>query len=259
MTLAVAGICPWGAWPVWYRSMGLSAIEHVILATDSRWSERRGSRTRPLLDVGKKLYRIGTHAAVVYAGDILSAHDGIKRLRRVHRRARDPGEAEMLKMASASFQLCHAKHMRTRIATEPLHVLLALGLPRVGVRLYYMGYETNFRAERRNVVTALGEEMAKEAFFRSLGEGIGVWWEERKPLDRVTDWAIAISGSLDAAAQSPASKTVGGKVQLGILSQDGFTDLKLIRLDYVAPKGERDEWGTVTSEGTLEERPPDPH
>ena len=234
--------------------MGLRTIEHVVMATDSRFSVQRGKRMEPLLDVGQKLYVVGDRVGIVFAGDVVSAHDGINRFRRLYNRNAKKDAASVVELARSAFAFCYEGHMVTRRRRDPLYYLFALGCGREAVRSYYMGYENKFRPERRKGVQVVGDEDAKRVFLAHLGQGIGAWYGEGKLLDRVTDWAIAISGSLDAAADSVGG-TVGGKVQLGVVSGDAYSPLDIVRLDYVAPPGEFDRWKTITAEGHLVGRP----
>jgi hypothetical protein len=92
-------------------------------------------------------------------------------------------------------------------------------------------------------------------FLDNLDSGMARWYDEGQLVAEVTSWAIAVSGSLDAVMQRVGG-TVGGKVQLGIISRNGYHSLKIVSLDEVASGREADVWRTITSEGSLVERPP---
>lgn len=258
MTLAVAAICPWKPFVDRYEKLGLEIEYSVILAADSRWSAHRGASTKPLLDTGKKLYVVCDGVAGLFAGHVTAGHDSFMRMQRELKRTRKRDFKSVTEVAREAITAVYKREVSSRAPHEkvsvPLYVLIAMGNRSEGVRLVYLGYENSFRPEAMKGVQVLGPENARDAFLESLGSGISQWFAAGQIPREVTNWAIAVSASLDAAVNKVGG-AVGGRVQLGIVHRNGYFPLKIAALEYVADPGGQDEWRTLTTEGPLHGRP----
>jgi hypothetical protein len=255
VTLGVAGVCPWGPFVGQFKAYGFEIHEAVILATDSRWSVGG----QPLLDVGKKLYQVGPAVGAIYAGDVAAAYSGITALRRVYGRAR-PHSIEALERLSQwtfaqSFERERASRKAQGARCGPVFYVLGVGSRAEGVGLLKLESRAAFKPEAVKGVVMIGWPTARDTFARFLASGLDEWYRAGKVADHVTDWAIAVTGSLDQVIRAQRERTVGGKVQLAIVSPDKFAPLRIVSLDKVADPPEEDVWRTITVDSPLKELP----
>ena len=255
MTLGVAGVCPWGPFVGQFKAYGLQIREAVILATDSRWSVGG----QPLLDVGKKLYQVGPAVGAIYAGDVAAAYSGITALRQAYDRAKPQCIEALEKLSQWAFARSFERERASRAAQGSrcgsVFYVLGVGSRAEGVALLKLESLAGFKPEAVKGVVMIGWPTARDAFAQFLASGLDKWYRAHKVADQVTDWAIAVTGSLDQVIRAQRERTVGGKVQLAVVSPDGFAPLQIISLDKVADPPEEDVWRTVTVDSPLRELP----
>jgi hypothetical protein len=255
VTLGVAAVCPWGPFAAEFKALGLQIRESAILATDSRWSVGG----EPLLDVGKKLYQVGPAVGAIYAGDVAAAYSGITALKRAYDRARPLGIEALQRLSQWALAESYERERSRRADEGPrcesVYYVLAVGSLTEGVRLLKVESQAGFRPEPVKGVVMIGWPTARDAFVGFLAKGLRDWWRAGKVPNPVTDWAIAVASSLDQVISARRERTVGGKVQLAVVSAHGFAPLQIVSLDKVADPPEEDIWRTVTVDSTLKELP----
>jgi hypothetical protein len=238
--------------------MRFQTEEFIVLASDSRWSARTPLGYKPLHDAGKKLYVIDGGVVGVFAGDVIIGHDSLGLLRRELRRSRRATLQGIETLAQEAFFRIYRKEKRKRgSGCDPVHFLVAMASEAEGVRLDYFGSDTAFKPTCRDavVVEAYGHEEAGKVFVETLVRGIRRLYDGSGLSFRHTDWGIAVSASLDEAARRVGG-TVGGKVQLGILTRGGYQPLRVVALDVVSAPPADDVWREITTDHPLQERPP---
>lgn len=256
MTLTVGVVCPWPAFADRLRPYGLGVDPFVVLATESRWSTQSRGVTRKLHDKGKKLYKLDERVAAAFAGDVTAGHDAIRLLERKLRQTNGRSWKSVRSLAEESVRKVYRREQKNRRGEPcgPLHVLVSCANEREGVDLFYCGTNSGFRAKSSVTVETCGDQIASKAFRATLTHGLRRLYEDVQFFIQPSEWGCAISASVDSATRT-TGETVGGKVQLILVTRSGCSPFDVLALDAVGAASEADIYRKITVEGDLVERP----
>lgn len=226
MTLAVAGCFPWRRELAIANSLppGADVTRCVVLATDSRFSYQGGER----IDVGRKVYVLEPHVALVYAGDVTAAQRAISDIQHFIGKRTPGSQAPMTGVVQQFLQQAYAKardrksRLRKR-SLQPLRVLIGVYDHRT-LRPHVVAYssDSNFVPMTGDRVHALGAEVD----VRNFGEALLRRNREREHLaDNSIDWqfdvVLAMRSALEARGRTA---TIGGLVQSVVIDAHGISE-----------------------------------
>lgn len=272
MTIGIGAKYPWGSLNR-LPPPGSKTPEAVILASDGRLSEKRGSDYTSKLDVGTKVFKLGRDAAAVYAGVSKVGEECIAELRWRLSRRHTPNSADSKRTAQKVFQTVY-KHnlalMQLRPDDAPLYILIGACNKHGQAELYKASYATDFRLEPIMGLNALAWQDTKNSFYNLLNDELNKQVENELSLRRrypqvpMASWvpmpikaeqvAILIAAILSKIIEVGTDKTIGGMVQCAIVTSEGVsfpeisytTDPTNQGLGWTRATAKQDELVTVT-------------
>jgi hypothetical protein len=251
MTLAVVAGWPWGhirsAFP-------LPKFEQaVILASDSRFVKNKAGAD----DVRKKVYWRSQHAAMVFAGDVLSAEEAVRRLRQYFRRQTDPSAdcsedlSRIIRDAHKSELSRHNRLLGKNTKNWPLHVLIgfcSLQGFAWGVRIMSDSPVPYAPLAFEGVMT-IGDPEAGKIIHEVLAKIEDQRFAENNLDPDQANWGLDISIAMTSAIEKSAGRsTVGGKVQLMVIRKGEIGQKHFGRIRWDGPP-ERSAWQHLVKDG----------
>lgn len=172
MTIAVGAKYPWGDLNK-LPPPGSNTPEAVILASDSRFSQKVGSGHIPISDIGTKLFPLGNDFAAVYAGISAVGEHCFYELKWRLAKERNPNSLHSKYIAEKTFNSVYRQKvasMKLRPEDAPLYILLGVCSKNGQAELYLFSYANGFRATPVTGVQALACPETAATFGQSLGQ-----------------------------------------------------------------------------------------
>ena len=224
MTIAAGAL-----WP-WWGEAGMPSPpvrglrpQAAILVCDSRWTIKGGKAVWHE-DTAQKMFQIARNAGAVYAGHAEAGEEALNRL--AARFSKGRAKKDQLGMARGLFKAVYDRHN----TTEPLRIILGHCDPAGFAGLTYFGAENGFAPEPVEGVSVIAFSESEEAFRHGLAEVIKetVWGGKGgrfSPDNAALSVGIAMYNFVIEPGQD---STVGGGVQLGMVTHEGFKKLAMV-------------------------------
>jgi len=241
MTIAVGAKYPWGDLKR-LPPPGSNIPEAVILASDSRISQKLSGHFVPKSDSGTKLIQLGNDAAAVYAGFSKAGELCLDELRCKLSKQDNPNSARSRKIAQETFQKVYRHQiasMKLRPDDAPLYIILGACNKRGQAELYRFRYNAGFIPESITGLKAIGWENTVSVFNELLQNELQKQVEKELSLRRkypqvpmascvpmpVKDAhvAILIAAILNKVIESGSDTTIGGMIQCVLITTEGVS------------------------------------
>ena len=220
VTLAIAAEFPWGPIGSILRTYpGITAEQGMLLATDIRFTFGSGSAVD---DRGRKFYPVPGNAAVVCAGDAIGGRVVANGIRDycISRSGATRGDFLLGLQASARVAWARRRH-----PVQGLYLLFGICSEDGKPTIIRMMSSTDFAPLFVPGVCTVGDSQAEDAFRWHLGESMQEHIRRGNHLLSPFGWSTGVAASLDATLHQPdITRTVGGRVQLVILTKDGLKE-----------------------------------
>lgn len=259
MTLAVAAKYPWSNFSELIK-MGAPVSQAVIMASDSRWTY--DDYYIPYEDIGTKLFQLGKDCGAVYAGDVKAGEHSIKVLSSKLARRKTPDFQRSLVLAKSTFSRVYQYHQKERESkgerVYPLYILVGICNVVGEASLIYFSSESNFKPVFITGVYGVGIREAyasfEEKFMKEIESEVNKELKTRHrypvvrymPIQQDAEHVgILLAAMLEDVIKTATYKTIGGKMQYGIATKDGFQMWEL--LIATDPTNEGSGWTRVTA------------
>lgn len=261
MTLAIAAKYPWSNFSELIK-MGAPVSQAVIMASDSRWTY--DDYYIPYEDIGTKLFQLGKDCGAVYAGDVKAGEHSIKVLSNKLARRKTSDFQRSLVLAGSTFSRVYQYHQKERRSkgerVYPLYILVGVCNVVGEASLIYFSSESNFKPVFITGVYGVGIREAyasfEEKFMKEIESEVNKELKTRyrypvvryMPIQQDAEHVgILLAAKLEGVIETETfkSKGIGGKVQYGIVTKDGFQMRELSKT--TDPTNEGPGWTRITA------------
>ena len=205
---------------------------------DTRYSSRRDSTKHN--DRGQKIFRLHRRAALVFAGDAGPAMQAVKAVRKSLDGCREPEPDVVARTVS---ECCSKAFAKVGRRAEGLWVLLGVYERSGAAHLLQMNHQTGFAPIwLSGEPFAVGLPGACKTFKETLPRVVRENKDHGIFSDDAEGWYSYIYMALGDTVAHYRDPGIGGRVQGGVLSDGGFSDRWMLRLEEVAEPPKNDHW-----------------